>query len=109
VSGVSSSFTGISPIRIHDRLKAETSIPMPSNTTPEPDRMPVAWRFSPRPATLTSSEVEERLFHLDMPEKFEVWGGGLFFSEHQRLHVLAMLVEALGTEKVEQFLDEHRV
>ena len=34
-----------------------------------------------------------------MPEKFEAIHGKLFWNDEQRLHVLAMLLEALGLRR----------
>jgi hypothetical protein len=33
------------------------------------------------------------------PEKFEVWEGHLFFDDHQRLDLLAMLLENVGADR----------
>jgi hypothetical protein len=43
-----------------------------------------------------------------MPEKFEMIHGKLFWSEAERLHVLGMLIESLGTDAVQKFIAGHR-
>lgn len=63
---------------------------------PSPD---ILWKFEPEPASLTGDEFWARYSHHNMPEKFEASHGKLFWSEEQRLHVLAMLLEAVGLRK----------
>ena len=57
---------------------------------------PISWRIAAEPAALTRDEFWARYDHPDMPEKFEATGGKLFWNDEQRLHVLAMLLEAVG-------------
>ena len=64
---------------------------MPSNPSPD-----IAWKISPDPAELSRDEFWARYSHAHMPEKFEAIRGKLFWSDEQRLHVLAMLLEAVG-------------
>ncbi|MBI4328162.1 MAG: hypothetical protein HY674_23270 [Chloroflexi bacterium] len=63
---------------------------------PSPD---IAWKIGPEPAALTREEFWARYEHTHMPEKFEVCEGKLFWHDDQRLHVLAMLLEAVGLKK----------
>lgn len=63
---------------------------------PSPD---ISWRIAPEPAVLTREEFRARYDHPAMPEKFEVSQGKLFWHDDQRLHVLAMLLEAVGLQK----------
>ena len=63
---------------------------------PSPD---ITWKISAEPASLTRDEFWARYHHLHMPEKFEAMGGKLFWDDEQRLHVLAMLLEALGLRR----------
>jgi hypothetical protein len=74
-------------------------MPTPSN--------PVSWRFAPQPVELTRDEFWERYSHDHMPEKFESTHGKLFWSDEQRYHVLAMLIEVLGTEAVQRFVERY--
>jgi hypothetical protein len=60
---------------------------------PSPD---ITWKIALDPADLTHDEFWARFGHLHMPEKFEAVGGKLFWNDQQRLHVLAMLLEAVG-------------
>lgn len=60
---------------------------------------PVEWKIGAQPANLTSEEFWARYDHLNMPEKFEATEGKLFWSDEQRLHVLAMLLEAVGLKR----------
>jgi hypothetical protein len=60
---------------------------------PSPD---ITWKISPDPAALTHDEFWARYSHANMPEKFEASHGKLFWDDKQRLHVLAMLLEAVG-------------
>jgi hypothetical protein len=69
---------------------------------------PIPWHFSPQPVDLPPEQFRERYFHPDMPEKFEMIEGRLFWSDNARLHVLGMLIEGLGTEAVQQFIGRHR-
>jgi len=64
--------------------------------TPSPD---ISWHISPEPAALTHDEFWARYDHPQMPEKFEATGGKLFWNDEQRLHVLAMLLEAVGLRR----------
>ncbi len=64
---------------------------MPANPSPD-----IAWKIAPEPAELSRDEFWARYSHLNMPEKFEATGGKLFWTDEQRLHVLAMLLEAVG-------------
>jgi hypothetical protein len=64
---------------------------------------------SPQPAQLTGDQFWVRYGHWNMPEKFEATDGKLFWSNEQRLHVLRILIESLGTEAVQAFIDQHRV
>ena len=77
-------------------------------TTDDIPRHPIAWKLTPQPAQLSRDEFWERYGHWNMPEKFEATDGKLFWSDEQRRHVLGMLIEALGTEAVEQFTAAHR-
>ncbi len=65
------------------------------------------WHFTPQPTNLPIEQFRERYFHPDMPEKMEMIHGRLFWSEAERLHVLGMLIESLGTAAVEQFMADH--
>jgi hypothetical protein len=69
---------------------------------------PIPWHFTPQPADLPIEQFRERYHNPDMPEKFEMIHGKLFWSEAGRLHVLGMLIESLGTEAVQEFIVEHR-
>ena len=60
------------------------------------NRDPIPWRITPEPAALSRDEFWARYDHFNMPEKFEATGGKLFWNDEQRLHVLAMLLEAVG-------------
>ena len=60
---------------------------------PSPD---IQWKINPEPAALTSEEFRARYDHANMPEKFEMFRGKLFWSQEQRLHLLAMLLESEG-------------
>ncbi len=60
------------------------------------NRDPISWKIAPEPATLTRDEFWARYEHRHMPEKFEAMDSKLFWSDEQRLHVLAMLLEAVG-------------
>jgi len=68
----------------------------------------MTWHFTPQPADLPIEQFRERYFHEHMPEKFEMIDGKLFWSEEERLHVLGMLIESLGTEAVEKFIAVHK-
>jgi hypothetical protein len=57
---------------------------------------PISWKIGAEPATLTGEEFRARYDHPEMPEKFEVYQGKLFWADEQRLHVLAMLIEEVG-------------
>ena len=59
----------------------------------------ISWRIAAEPVALTHDELWARYDHLNMPEKFEVVEGKLFWNDEQRLHVLAMLLEALGLRR----------
>lgn len=74
----------------------------------DPSKRAIEWKFGPDPAELTSDEFWERYGHWNMPEKFEAMEGKLFWSEAQREHVLGMLIEAIGTERLLAFLEEAR-
>ena len=63
---------------------------------PSPD---ITWKIDAEPATLSHDEFWARYSHINMPEKFEAIHGKLFWNEEQRLHVLAMLLEALELRK----------
>ena len=63
---------------------------------PSPD---ITWKIAPEPAALTHDEFWARYDHPRMPEKFEATGGKLFWNDEQRLHVLAMLLEAVGLKR----------
>ena len=63
---------------------------------PSPD---ITWKIAADPVMLSRDELWARYDHLNMPEKFEVVGGKLFWNEEQRLHVLAMLLEAVGLRR----------
>ena len=56
-------------------------------------------KIAPEPAALTRQEFWARYDHPQMPEKFEATGGKLFWNDEQRLHVLAMLLEAVGLKR----------
>ena len=66
------------------------------------------WRFTPQPADLPIEQVRERFYHADMPEKMEMIHGKIFWDDTQRFHVLGLLIEGLGTEAVERFIQQHR-
>jgi hypothetical protein len=57
---------------------------------------PIPWRIAAEPALLSRDEFWARYDHFNMPEKFEASEGKLFWNDEQRLHVLAMLLEAVG-------------
>jgi hypothetical protein len=57
------------------------------------------WKIAPEPATLSHDEFWARYSHTNMPEKFEAIHGKLFWDDRQRLHVLAMLLEAVGLKR----------
>ncbi len=59
----------------------------------------ITWKITAEPTTLSGDEFWARYHHLNMPEKFEVTGGKLFWNDEQRLHVLAMLLEAVGLRR----------
>jgi hypothetical protein len=63
---------------------------------PSPD---ITWKIASDPASLTRDEFWARYSHKNMPDKFEATGGRLFWHDDQRLHVLAMLLEAVGLRK----------
>lgn len=63
---------------------------------PSPD---ISWKISGEPASLDRDEFWARYRHANMPEKFEAMQGKLFWSDEQRLHVLAMLLEAVGLRR----------
>jgi hypothetical protein len=63
------------------------------------NRSPVPWKIGAEPASLTRDEFWARYDHMNMPEKFEATHGKLFWNDEQRLHVLAMLLEAVGLKK----------
>ncbi len=63
---------------------------------PSPD---IIWKISDEPASLDRAEFWARYRHANMPEKFEAIQGKLFWSDEQRLHVLAMLLEAVGLRR----------
>jgi len=63
---------------------------------PSPD---ITWKITPAPAALIREEFRTRYDHPQMPEKFEASGGKLFWNDAQRLHVLAMLLEAVGLKR----------
>jgi hypothetical protein len=80
-------------IRVHPRHPwSKPSCPM----NPSPD---ITWKIAADPATLSGDEFWARYSHLNMPEKFEVIEGKLFWNDEQRLHVLAMLLEAVGLRR----------
>ncbi|MEK7675644.1 MAG: hypothetical protein AAB676_07410 [Verrucomicrobiota bacterium] len=62
-------------------------------------RSPIPWKIAADPATLTGDEFWARYHHPYLPEKFEATGGKLLWSDEQRLHVLAMLLEAVGLRR----------
>lgn len=64
--------------------------------TPSPT---ISRHISPEPAALTHDEFWVRYSHPQMPEKFEATSGKLFWNDEQRLHVLAMLLEAVGRRR----------
>ena len=66
------------------------------------------WHFTTQPADLPIEQFRERFYHPDMPEKMELIQGKLFWSDTQRFHVLGILIEKLGTEAVEHFIQQHR-
>ncbi len=63
---------------------------------PSPD---IRWKIGAEPATLTRDEFWARYSHTNMPEKFEAIHGKLFWNDEQRLHVLAMLLKAVGLRR----------
>ena len=63
------------------------------------NRDPVPWKIAAEPATLTRDEFWARYDHFNMPEKFEASQGKLFWNDEQRLHVLGMLLEAVGLKR----------
>jgi hypothetical protein len=63
------------------------------------NRSPILWKIGAEPASLSRDEFWARYDHFNMPEKFEAIGGKLFWNDGQRLHVLAMLLEAVGLKK----------
>lgn len=63
---------------------------------PSPD---ISWKISAEPAVLDRDDFWARFGHDNMPEKFEATDRKLFWSEEQRLHVLAMLLEAVGLRR----------
>ncbi|MCI0535808.1 MAG: hypothetical protein L0Z50_11340 [Verrucomicrobiales bacterium] len=63
---------------------------------PSPD---ITWKIAADPATLTHDEFWPRYSHINMPEKFEATKGKLFWNDEPRLHVLAMLLEAVGLRR----------
>ena len=42
------------------------------------------------------------------PSKLELINGHLFWSEEERLNMLGLLIENLGTDKVEEFLRQQK-
>jgi len=60
---------------------------------------PITWKIGAEPATLRGDEFWARYDHFNMPEKFEAIHGKLFWNDEQRLHVLAMLLEAVGLKR----------
>jgi len=64
---------------------------MPTNPSPE-----ISWKIAPEPAALSIEEFRARSDHAHMPGKFEMIRGQLFWREEERLHLLAMLLEAVG-------------
>lgn len=66
---------------------------MPSNN----DRMPEArWKIERRPRAWGMQEISDRLHRC--PAKIELIQGKLFFREEDRLTLLAMLLENVGTD-----------
>ena len=63
------------------------------------NRDPIPWKIAADPAMLTGDEFWARYSHTNMPEKFEAIHGKLFWNDEQRLHVLAMLLEAVGLKR----------
>ena len=63
---------------------------------PSPD---ITWKIAADPVTPSSDEFWARYSHLNMPEKFEAIHGKLFWNDEQRLHVLGMLLEAVGLKR----------
>jgi len=63
---------------------------------PSPD---ITWKIATAPAALSGDEFWARYSHANMPEKFEAIHGKLFWNDGQRLHVLAMLLEAVGLKR----------
>ena len=63
---------------------------------PSPD---ITWHIAAEPAALTQDEFWKRYDYPHMPEKFEAIEGKLFWSDEQRLHILAMLLEAVGLRR----------
>lgn len=59
----------------------------------------IPWRIAAGPVRLARDEFRARYDHLHMPEKFEACDGKLFWDDTQRLHVLAMLLEAVGLRR----------
>jgi len=64
--------------------------------TPSPT---ISRHISPEPAALTHDEFGARYDHPRMPEKFEATGGKLFWNDKQSVHILAMLLEAVGLKR----------
>jgi hypothetical protein len=63
------------------------------------NRKKITWKIGAEPVTLTDKEFWARYSHFNMPEKFEATGWKLFWNDEQRLHVLAMLLEAVGLKR----------
>ena len=59
----------------------------------------ITWKIAADPGKLSGDEFWARYSHLNMPEKFEAIEGKLFWSDEQRLHVLAMLLESVGLRR----------
>ena len=60
---------------------------------------PVSWKIGLEPTQLHDEEFWARYDHFNMPEKFEAIGGKLFWNDEQRLHLLGMLLEAVGLHR----------
>ena len=58
--------------------------------------MSIHWDIRRKGRAWSGDEMEAR-WELT-PEKFEVWEGQLFWSDEDRLHLLAMLLENVGAD-----------
>lgn len=62
----------------------------------------------PQSAHLPIKPFLEHLYHPEMPEKVERAHGKISWDDKQRFHVLGLLIEHLGSNAVERFIQQRR-